>query len=670
MTSTAEGFLNWHDSDTSQLNLLARQCQELECPPLNEIVPGLYPSAPADSSPKIVSLSSEEQEALFRSLQRILDSAAASTTEDEAHDEANGVEIQPSFQRVGTPFGEVNDILHKLSNCRSHYMEQAAEVLANGSRNPLWRLPFGQTGILDFFLERVASKENAESALLLHSLRLIGNCCADTDENRTIVVKGNYTAAILQHLLNPELIKVVLPVVYNLCMDFEPAQSQLAANKIVYIIIRLVRDEALKDNPSLLDFAYELIELTAEQEKGIEVCPDGTILLMMELLLRKEFTSTVAQFSCITNCLMSMLDNKRFQDICISRRMVSNILSVLTRAVALGKHASADDTQMLAQLQLKINQTLSEVSASSLFAETYPLDSDLTLLLKSWLSTTDDQLQICSCVMLGNLARSDEVCQLMVEEIKIHEELISILKGEARGAVLHSTLGFLKNLAIAGNNRLHLGTAGIIPVISRLWNYETVPQVQFAATSIARQLVISSVENITLLLETFSENHHNPPQQVTYLSLLLSLFKKTDSVPIKTEIGRLIASVCRTIVPKARAQDQLAKSVLERLFTMHEDVALPVGGMIVQSQWPVVRSEGWFALALMASNKQGSIAAIDCLQKMDLFPPLEELLGKDSSDEAEELQLSNDRDNAVVLVKELLQHDVSHYAYPTWWISC
>ncbi|KAK1141414.1 hypothetical protein N8T08_009086 [Aspergillus melleus] len=536
MTSV-EGSSNRHDSE--------RQCKELECPPLHELVPELYLSAPTSTSSRDVSLPPEEQEALFKSLQETLE--AANCTQD-----MSSGEDHPSFQRVDTPFGEMNDILHKLLNSRSHYMKQAAEALANGSRNPLWRLPFGQAGILEVFLGCVASKANADVVLLLHSLRLIGNCCADTDENRAIVVKGNYTAAILQHLLNPELIKFVLPVIYNLCMDFEPAQSQLAANKIVYILLRLVKDGALNDNPGLLDFAYELIELTAEQEKAIEVCPDGIILLMMELAFNEGFTATVAQFSCITNCLMT---------------------------------------------------------------------------------------------------RSDDVCQLMVEKLKIHEELISILKGEARGAVLHSALGFLKNLAIAGDNRLHLGAAGIVPVISRLWNYETVPQVQFAATSIARQLVISSVENITLLLETSPAD-----QDRTYLSLLLSLFKKTDSVPIKTETGRLVASICRTLVPQARAQGELAESLLARLFT-HEEVALPVGGMIVQSQWPVVRSEGWFALALMASSNQGSIAAGDCLQKMELFATLEETLGKDLSGETEELQLAKDRENAIVLLQELLQHN-------------
>lgn len=43
-----------------------------------------------------------------------------------------------------------------------------------------WRLPYGQSGILDFFLRLIASSEITDNELLLHSLRLSGNSCADT----------------------------------------------------------------------------------------------------------------------------------------------------------------------------------------------------------------------------------------------------------------------------------------------------------------------------------------------------------------------------------------------------------------------------------------------------------------------------------------------------------
>lgn len=42
-----------------------------------------------------------------------------------------------------------------------------------------WRSPYGQTGILEFFL-RVVATEDIDHDIMLHSLRLVGNACADT----------------------------------------------------------------------------------------------------------------------------------------------------------------------------------------------------------------------------------------------------------------------------------------------------------------------------------------------------------------------------------------------------------------------------------------------------------------------------------------------------------
>jgi hypothetical protein len=399
---------------------------------------------------------------------------------------------------------------------------------------------------------------------------------------------------------------------------------------------------------------------------GIENSPDGTILLLMELALTENLE--FAHFSSLAMSLAAYLEKEKFQNVCVSNRMVEGVLDVLRRSFVVEVDpSSAEDVKAVAQLRLKTNQALAEVSASPLFAENYPLDSPLSRTLKSWVLASEDQLQICACVMLGNLARSDEVCQVMVRELKIHEELISALKGDARGAVLHSSLGFLKNLAIAGDNRTALGEAGIIPAVSRLWAYDSVPQVQFSAASIARQVVISSVGNISRLLAPLSEDPDSPAHQRTYLSLLLSLFEKTDSTPIKTEIGRTVASICRTLSPKARDGDEEAKDLLNRLFSLHEGVALPVGAMITQTQWPVVRSEGWFALALMSTNQSGCAAVVNCLHQTEVTELLKTTLGAEASDqdeteekaETDQSQEAKDRDNAFVLVQGLLKNGVS-----------
>lgn len=402
---------------------------------------------------------------------------------------------------------------------------------------------------------------------------------------------------------------------------------------------------------------------------GIENSPDGTILLLMQLAIVENLE--FSHFSSLANSLAAYLEKERFQNVCVSNMMVEGVLDVLRRSFSVEvDQSSAEDVKAIAQLRLKTNQALAEVSASPLFAQNYPLDSPLSHTLKSWVASSEDQLQICACVMLGNLARSDEVCRVMVRELKIHEELISVLKGEARGAVLHSSLGFLKNLAIAGDNRAALGEAGIIPAVSRLWAYESVPQVQFSAASIARQVIISSVDNISYLLAPLSQDPDSPAHQRTYLSLLLSLFEKTDSTPIKTEIGRTVASICRTLSPIARGGDEKALDLLDRLFTLHDGVAMPIGAMITQTQWPVVRSEGWFALALMATDPKGCAAVVECLHKTEVTELLKTALGSEASDqvqaeekeekqEIDKSQETKDRENAFVLVQGLLKNEVS-----------
>ncbi|KAE8148834.1 GTP-binding protein [Aspergillus avenaceus] len=627
----------------------------MECPPLSQIISELPPGTPQAAPAEPGSLSLEEQETLFCTLQEAI-KAAEMRYEGES---SSHVQQSTAFEQAGSVFEGVQNVLSQLWKCRSGYMVQATEALANGSRDPLWRLPYGQTGVLTFFLQLVASKDDCISTtLLLHSLRLVGNSCADTDENRTIVVQGNYTSAIIRHLLNPELIQVAIPVIYNICMDFEPAQSQVAVNKIVYILAQLLKEDAFRGNENLLDFVCELIELAAEQEQGIELSPSGTVLLLIELVVDKGATWTNTQFCCLANCLMTYLDHKKFQETCIIRYKVADLLSVLAMSLSFGgKEMPNDEIQAVSQLRLKTNQTLAELSSSALFAEYYPLDSSLSQALKAWLRASDDQLQICSCVMLGNMARSDEVCRIMVREFNIHKYLISILNSDASGPVLHAALGFLKNLAISGDNKSFLGEAGIVPAVSRLWSYETVPQVQFAATSIARQLIVSSVDNVSRLLEHFPSGE----RQMTYLSQLLSLFGKTDSTPIRTEIGRIISSICRTLIPQSRGQDQSKETLIGCTFSLHEDIVVPITAMITQSQWPVVRSEGWFALALMASNQLGSTAVVHCLEKLGLFSLLDDTLGAgfvmSTEDEANSSQLAKDCDNVIILIQEILKHN-------------
>ena len=119
--------------------------------------------------------------------------------------------------------------------------------------------------------------------------------------------------------------------------------------------------------------------------------------------------------------------------------MVENVLSIFTKSCAMDINGSpSEDVRILARSCMKVQQALSDVSALPLFADTYPLDSSLSGTLKLWLEAPEDQFQACSCVILGNLARSDEICKIMVCDLELHKPLISILQSNVRGSVLHA----------------------------------------------------------------------------------------------------------------------------------------------------------------------------------------------------------------------------------------
>ncbi|EEA24584.1 GTP binding protein, putative [Talaromyces marneffei ATCC 18224] len=612
----------------------------------------------------------EEQDQMFRALKDVLSKTERDEDVFDVQELRDALESADTAAKGGRRgpqlLGDVATILQKLWQSESRYMVEAAEALANASRDPSWRIPFGQSGVLQFFLQLIATPD-VDKDLLFHSMRLIGNSCADTDENREIVVSSSYTRAIMRLTLNPDLVHVAVPVIYNICTDFEPAQAQVAANKLGYILLKQINDGAINGN-ALLNFTYELVEMVAGQAEGIENSPDGTIVLMMNIALKED--TTFAQYTCLVTCLAQYLQTERFQIANIRHKLVEHIISVLERSFTIEVDESVSEyVQLLNQLRLKLNQTLGDISALPTFLETYPIGSPLVSTLQSWLTRQQQEtLQICACVVLGNIARTDEICQLMIDQLNIHQALIHILKNSTIGGVLHASLGFLKNLSIAESNREKLGDADIIPAISKIWTYDTVPQVQLAATSVTRLVIAANVKNIARLLTSLSSDPDSPAHSRTYLSMLLSLCSRTDTAPIKTEIGRTVCSICRTLLSRKKAGNDVGEqtsALLDRLFDLHEDIARPVGAMITQTEWPVVRSEGWFALALMASHDKGCPAVVDCLIDTDIYTLVEKSLDVAGGESAatgavatnEQLQKKGDRDNLVIMVKELLSRD-------------
>jgi hypothetical protein len=427
---------------------------------------------------------------------------------------------------------------------------------------------------------------------------------------------------------------------------------------------------------------------------SIELSPENTIDALCELILDPEVESD--EYSLLATTLTAYLKNEQFQGK-ITREVALELpLSVLVDSYSRfsdpgtplppistlqlsptnpGPENISSPDDFMSQIRTGLVQAFSDISALEEFSGSYPLTSPLTRSLMLWLSLAQKELQICACIMLGNLARSDSVCQSLVEEYAIHEPLIAILSSSNETQLLHASTSFLKNLSLPAGNKSILGSANLISIFSRLWALDTLPQLQLAAISLVRQLVTSNFDNVQRILTPLSPDPDSPAYNRTHLSLLLSLYERSDQLPIRTEIARVVTAVLRVFSSELTEANTSTILELQRsLYALHPNLATPLATMVTQAQWPVVRSEGWFALALMSRTGEGAGSVNEVFGGIQLLKTLTETItggrpppastGPEGTpverSEIQEREMDiKDRDNALVCVSELLRHRVS-----------
>lgn len=113
--------------------------------------------------------------------------------EEEAGEEIGEVD-QADQQRRTEKLKSITLSLDRLWWAGQDQLAKAAEMLADGSRDSRWRIPYGTSGLLDAFLIIVGSPDII-TLLRIHALRLIGNSCADTGKK----ISSNLHWTILRH---------------------------------------------------------------------------------------------------------------------------------------------------------------------------------------------------------------------------------------------------------------------------------------------------------------------------------------------------------------------------------------------------------------------------------------------------------------------------------------
>ncbi|KAF4989825.1 hypothetical protein FDECE_14577 [Fusarium decemcellulare] len=502
-------------------------------------------------------------------------------------------------------------------------LETIAKALGDGSRDVAWRLPYGDSGILEFFLDILASSEPQSQDTKVGALRIIGNSCADTDENRARVVEGKYLVSIINHLQDESLIPYLIPVLYNILVDYEPAQLLASQSRLSSHLISLLGSDKIGNFPHLIDYFCRILALVVTQNGEPEVADPQTVPVLLRLAATPPFSSDLSDFVSLVSTAASYLANGTFQENILKGQQMDKFMDVFDLA-----HTQFDDdvandpdtAKELGQLCTSLLTTLADLTGNDAFPAYYPLESSVPQSLLKWLEGTNPNLQSAACLALGNLSRSDEVSTALVQTHQAHRPLVSLLSDSSvtDAQHLHSALSFLKNLAIPAQNKPLLGDLLESTSVPRILTIDTLPQVQFSAVSLIRLLLVNCAPNVRRICAP-RPTEGDSSDQHTSVHDIISLFDRSDTEPTRLEAARSVAAICRVLhtTPALEALPEWEsllhesggtdkESQVRNLFYAKHDLSSALAFLITQEKWPILRSEAWFVFALMSRSKDGA----------------------------------------------------------------
>lgn len=418
-------------------------------------------------------------------------------------------------------------------------------------------------------------------------------------------------------------------------------------------------------------------------------------------------------FSALFNGITALLQANQNQLYIIDNDLVLSALNLLHRSYYQAIPTSSptslptEEELELTSMRERLLAVLTNVGCHSEFVAKYgPLDSPLIATLLSWLPTPHEELQICSCVMLGNMAQSQSLRRIMVDRYGLHIIVFNVVKTSWHLSLRFSALGVLANLSLLPDVKEVLGDMGVISEMARFWN---APPSDQASVRVTWRVVKESINNVSRIVAPLlggDEARGNNLEKVdghtvnlmpspgaahddskTHLSLLLSIFDDSHSPELQLEVAHLVHGILWTVYNSGvAASPNSTKDLLLRIYRHHPSFAKPLG-LMVQNGNPEIRSRGWFAMALMARTDEGAVALACLLADMGVSQALQATIRGQAtssyaqapsavtelrseaetptSDEAglalnpeAEMMLAICKENALIMVHEILKHEV------------
>ncbi|KAF1947697.1 ARM repeat-containing protein [Clathrospora elynae] len=547
-----------------------------------------------------------------------------------------------------------------------------------------WQTPFRESGILAYALQGLSVVKHTDP-IAKQCLRVIGNSVADHDANREFAIKD------LKHitgcLASPDLRTTALAVLFNLCNDFDPAKAAVATLRLdatisAYLVLDRIPEAGLdyatdlltwttgnltdvqfKDDVSLETFKSLLnVALQYDEDHYLEY-----VAILVHHLQDPEFQQKVATPKMLDDLVVLMLD--------LEARLEPQEIEDVFQELATSKDAentTSEEAKVLLLAQLI--GSISAASSTDAFAQRFNIRSPVVERLESKLRAPWDSAfpsTICACVMLGNLAMSDEVCVDMVKIMELHLRLISILRKSNKPALLYAAAGFMRHLTFPEANRAVLADAGLMEACCRLLALED-PSVRGEAAAMLCKLVTNNFHNIEkVMYETVGEDTNTADAEISadtviFIYLVEQALVPSAPLPSTTmknsmiELGRTLVAMLRYLGRPNAEKDVEAVQIQILQLPL---IVKPIAQLVRQRFYPEARSEGLLGLGLLAQTLEGAAYIADEIKEdSKLLEAIKEYANTTDAETSQQVSsstpASRDHQNAIVLLQALQNNAV------------
>lgn len=402
------------------------------------------------------------------------------------------------------------------------------------------------------------------------------------------------------------------------------APAQLAASQanLSGLLVTLLRSPKFTPDHYPLAHICNVLALIVSQEGESVVASQETVHVLLDLATHHpELKTDVEAFNSLVSIAAKYLNLEKFQQLIVASPDLGLLLNTLHHAYTVFETSELDDpdvSEALTQVRTDINKAISEVTGHDLFVENYSFGSPVIETLVSWLRGSVSGLKPAACQALGNFTRSHKTATVLVHECRIHEPIVNLIIDLATNDanLLHSTCGFLKNLAVPDQNKPVLGIVLEPLCVPRIYSMDTRPEVQFAAISLTRLLLKECPDNVRRICSVWNNDVSSPSKDRTSLQHIISLFDRTNTEPTKLEAARCILNICRVLHSNpvqsilidwtpANTPEGTNDSMRREHFYSSHDLVKPLSLLLTHGKWPSLRTEACFVFALMSRSKEG-----------------------------------------------------------------